>query len=419
MRGNKAIVGILLIFSMFCIGAANEDKKFDENLYILEALMAVDNSKHEDAVGIYKELFKKTNKTTYLKEALKFAFVSNSSDFNEILKLAEQNLKDDPDFLRIKGAKLMGQNRLEEARRVLENLIKKEPRPRSYIMLGSLFSMQRKNEEALAQFQKAYEIEKSDENLIRIADFLYNKMNRKQEAVSYLETSRRINGCTAHVCMTLIDFYIQMQQFNNTIEIYENLYEIMKEKEFLNKALGIYVYQKNYEDAIKFLKKHKHNDDALMEIYAMIGDFDGAYNKAKEIFDKSFNLEYQAKMAIYQYERDSKKMTKKSLDEIIYNFEKSVNRLDNPVYFNYYGYLLIDHDVDIKRGVELVKKALERDPNSVYYIDSLAWGYFKLGECEKADELMQGVMHDSEFIDSDEAKEHIRMIKECLQKNKK
>lgn len=419
MRGNKAIIGILLIFSMFCTGVANEDKKFDENLYILEALMAVDNSKHEDAVGIYKELFKKTNKTTYLKEALKFAFVSNSPEFNEILKLAEQNLKDDPDFLRIKGAKLMGQNRFEEARRVLENLIKKEPKPRSYIMLGSLFSMQRKNEEALAQFQKAYDIEKSDENLIRIADFLYNKMNRKQEAVSYLETSRRINGCTAHVCMTLIDFYIQMQQLNNTIEIYENLYEIMKEKEFLNKALGIYVYQKNYEDAIKFLKKHKHNDDALMEIYAMIGDFDGAYNKAKEIFDKSFNLEYQAKMAIYQYERDSKKMTKKSLDEIIYNFEKSVNRLDNPVYFNYYGYLLIDHDVDIKRGVELVKKALERDPNSVYYIDSLSWGYFKLGECKKADELMQGVMHDSDFIESDEAKEHIRMIKECLQKNKK
>ena len=419
MRGNKAIVGILLVFSIFCLSFANEDNKFDENLYILEAMMAADDSRHEDAIRIYKELYEKTKKKTYLKEALKFAFVSNSDEFDKILRLAEQNLSDDTDFLRIKGAKLMGENKLAEAKKTLELLVKKEPKARSYIMLGSLLSMQNKNDEALEQFQKAYELEKSDENLIRIADFLYDKMNKKKDAISYLETSRRINGCSVHVCMNLIDFYLRLNQPNNTIEIYENLYEITKEKDFLNKALGVYAYQKNYDGAIDFLKKHNHNDDALMEIYAMTGDFDSAYNKAKEIFDKSFNLEYQAKMAIYQYERDSKNLTKKSLDEIIYNFEKSVVRLDNPLYFNYYGYLLIDHDIDIKKGVELVEKALAREPNSVYYIDSLAWGYFKLGECVKADEIMQQAMHDEEFIKSQEAQEHIRMIKECLQKGKK
>ena len=201
MRGNKAIVGILLVFSIFCLSFANEDNKFDENLYILEAMMAADDSRHEDAIRIYKELYEKTKKKTYLKEALKFAFVSNSDEFDKILRLAEQNLSDDTDFLRIKGAKLMGENKLAEAKKTLELLVKKEPKARSYIMLGSLLSMQNKNDEALEQFQKAYELEKSDENLIRIADFLYDKMNKKKDAISYLETSRRINGCSVHVCM--------------------------------------------------------------------------------------------------------------------------------------------------------------------------------------------------------------------------
>lgn len=416
MYRNKAFVGFALAMLISCFCFANEKTKIDENLYILKALMAVDSAKHDEATAIYKKLYEETKKPAYLKEALKFAFFTNSAEFDGIMQLAEKNLKDDTDFLRIKGASLMNTNRLDEARKVMETLVKKESKPRNHIMLGTILSMQNNNEEALKQFKIVYEKDKSDENLLRMVEFLYNKMGKKNEALSYLETSRRINGCSVHVCLTLIDLYMQDGKLNDTIEIYENLYEATKEKEYLNKAVGVYAYQKNYEGATKFLQKYNHNDNLLMEMWAIMGEHDKAYSKAKELFDKSFNLDYQAKMAIYQYERDAKNLSEESLKQIIHNFEKSAVKLDDAIYLNYYGYLLIDHDIDVKKGIELVEKALAKEPNSVYYLDSLAWGLYKIGECQRADEVMGKTLHDSEFIDSTEAKEHIRLIKECLQK---
>ena len=44
--------------------------------------------------------------------------------------------------------------------------------------------------------------------------------------------------------------------------------------------------------------------------------------------------------------------------------------------------------------------------------DSLAWGYYKLKECKKADEILSK-LKDKE---QDEIKEHIKKVKECLKR---
>ena len=112
-------------------------------------------------------------------------------------------------------------------------------------------------------------------------------------------------------------------------------------------------------------------------------------------------------------------MNKDSLDEkkitdILDKFEASVPKLNNDMFFNYYGYLLIDHEIDPRKGVEMVQKALEISPDSPYYEDSLAWGYFKLGECKKAKGIMMHAMKDVDFRTSKEAKEHLHLIERCI-----
>ena len=42
------------------------------------------------------------------------------------------------------------------------------------------------------------------------------------------------------------------------------------------------------------------------------------------------------------------------------------------------AYLLIDYELDINKGVALVKKALVQDPENIAYLDTLAWGEYKL-----------------------------------------
>ena len=421
MRGNKAILKFILAALLVCFAAAKDD--FDENLYVIKALLAVENARHDEATELYEQLYEKTKNTDYLKEALRLAFFSKNVNFKSILALSQKVLKDDVDVLRIQGANLMSENKLDEAAKIMKELVQKEDISKNHVMLSAVYSMQNDNKAALGELERAYELDRSVENLLRIVDLLYNKMNDKKEAIRHLESSRRIDGCEVETCTALVDIYAQDGRYSDMIDVYESLFEATKEKIYLEKALGVYVYQKNYDAAIKFLQKYSYNDDALMDLYAATGDFAKAYKKAQEAFDKNFNLEYQAKMAIYQYERDTDKQTKKidkdSLKQVIANFEKSAVKLNNALYLNYYGYLLIDHDIDAKKGIELVNRALELEPGSVFYLDSLAWGYYKLGECKKADEIMQQVLHDEEFVNSPEGKEHINSIKECLKKGKK
>lgn len=421
MRGNKAILKFILAALLVCFATAKDG--FDENLYVIKALLAVENANHDEATELYEQLYEKTKNTDYLKEALRLAFFSKNVNFKSILALSQKVLKDDVDVLRIQGANLMSENKLDEAAKIMQELIQKEDVSKNHVMLSAVYSMQNNNKAALGELERAYELDRSVENLLRIVDLLYNKMNDKKEAIRHLESSRRIDGCEVETCTALVDIYAQDGRYSDMIDVYESLFEATKEKIYLEKALGVYVYQKNYDAAIKFLQKYSYNDDALMDLYAATGDFAKAYKKAQEAFDKSFNLEYQAKMAIYQYERDTDKQTKKidkdSLKQVIANFEKSAVKLNNALYLNYYGYLLIDHDIDAKKGIELVNRALELEPGSVFYLDSLAWGYYKLGECKKADEIMQQVLHDEEFVNSPEGKEHINSIKECLKKGKK
>jgi tetratricopeptide (TPR) repeat protein len=69
---------------------------------------------------------------------------------------------------------------------------------------------------------------------------------------------------------------------------------------------------------------------------------------------------------------------------------------DDPSVLNYLGYLLIDYDMNVKEGVSLVKKALKEKPDNGYYLDSLAWGYYKLGDLEKAKALQEKAVESAE-----------------------
>ena len=57
---------------------------------------------------------------------------------------------------------------------------------------------------------------------------------------------------------------------------------------------------------------------------------------------------------------------------------------ENANAWNYLGYMLIDFDQDVDRGIEYVQKALRIEPNNPAYLDSLGWGYFKKKEFKKA-----------------------------------
>lgn len=101
------------------------------------------------------------------------------------------------------------------------------------------------------------------------------------------------------------------------------------------------------------------------------------------------------------------------LENVISHFEKAISLgVDDSVYLNYYGYTLIDKGFDVKKGMAIVEDALKQQPDNTFYLDSLAWGYYKQKQCKKAYELMKQVV-DTEGLEEKEIIDHWDAIQKC------
>jgi tetratricopeptide (TPR) repeat protein len=171
-----------------------------------------------------------------------------------------------------------------------------------------------------------------------------------------------------------------------------------------------YLEKKDINEAIKFLEESTADNEKLLNLYRSSNNYKKAYDLANKLYKESSNIDYLAQIAMIEFEMTENK--KDVLASVIKKFEDVLVVLDNHVYQNYLGYILIDFDIDVKKGLALVKKALEKAPHNLAYIDSLAWGQYKLKDCKKAYDNMKKVV-DSAGLDDKEIKLHWEKIKEC------
>jgi tetratricopeptide (TPR) repeat protein len=113
-------------------------------------------------------------------------------------------------------------------------------------------------------------------------------------------------------------------------------------------------------------------------------------------------------------EYETAKDKKASMGKTLENFELAIKNSDNPSYKNYYGYLLIDFNINVQRGLRLVLEALKQSPNNWAYMDSVAWGYFKLKRYDEAFNLMKKIVNNI-----GEKNEDIKLHWEKIQKANK
>ena len=57
---------------------------------------------------------------------------------------------------------------------------------------------------------------------------------------------------------------------------------------------------------------------------------------------------------------------------------------DEPNVLNYLGYSLIDKRMKMEEAIAMVKKAVDLKPNEGYFVDSLGWAYYQMGDFEQA-----------------------------------
>ena len=420
-RYSLVIFSILVILFSGCTPKQPTPKKTviraykDENKYLLYAFMLSQNNDFEGAYKYFVKLYNHTKNIAYLKYAISLG--AKLKKYDDFFKLVREGLRDYPSNDTLKRELIRYYLYKKDYKKVTSltlDLIKKSKTEENYKFAGSVFLSLKNYELSFKSFEKAYSFHYNEEILNNIADILYLFLNKKDEAIAYLETHARLRGCSKKVCFKLIDIYAREKDINGLISTYKRLYAKYKDDKYAKKVAQLLLYQGEKKEAIKFLKKNDIDKEMLADIYISIKDFKNAYKVVKEMYEKTKDVKYLGRMAIYEYEGQSKK-DKKLLKSVARKFAKVVKVSNDPLYLNYYGYLLIDHDMDVKKGLSLVKRALKQDPSSPYYLDSLAWGYYKLGLCKKAKKIMLKV---SKMSKDAEVKKHMRAINKCIKDKK-
>ncbi len=386
-----------------------------EDKYVLFALSYEQHNDYRKAIQYYIKLYNHTKKVEYLKEAIRLCV--DLKDYASLDKYLKMGLRDYPQNVFLKRVQIQYYIFKKDYKKASELSIKltnKYKTEKNYEFAGYAFLTMKNYSLALKFFERAYGISFNKDILSNIADILYSYLNRKDDAIAYLETHIRLKGCSRKICYKLLDIYAREKDVNGLLSVYKRLYNHTHKKEYVKKIVDLYVYQGEKKNAIAFLKKCGCYKDMLMDIYLSMSDFKNAYKVAKELYKETKEPKYLGKMAVYEYE-GAKVKDKKLISSVIKKFQKALKKLKDPMYLNYYGYLLIDYDVNVKEGMRYVKKALKIEPNSPYYLDSLAWGYYKLGKCKKAEAIIQKVLQMSQ---DKEVLKHKDMIEKCIKEEK-
>lgn len=316
---------------------------------------------------------------------------------------------------RVEIGHLMKQDKLKEAEQKVLLLLRDEKSTRNLQIAGSIYLQLKSYDLALKYFESAYGQESSESSLLNIIDILYNYIDKKDDAIALLETHIRMQGCEIDSCYRLIEIYGKERNVAGVISTYKKLYDRFRDDKYARKIIELLMYKKDKDGAIEFLTQSGYDQEMLLKIYVSSKDFYGAYKVAERLYKQTGDIDYLGKMAVYEYEANKNNLNDEILKSVSAKFEKALAKLHSALYFNYYGYLLIDHDIDIEKGIGFVQEALLKEPNSAYYLDSLAWGFYKLGRCKEAKEIMDRVVR---MTSEEEVMEHSRLIDKCVKEGK-
>ena len=225
-----------------------------------------------------------------------------------------------------------------------------------------------------------------------------NKIQNYNYLLFYLSLSINLNQKFNEANFYSAQIYQKLQNYNiaekyyNKVSIDHQLYLESQKNIAINK-----VFQTNTEEAEKnlmlLLKTYKKNKDLLFAVanfYRSSKQFKKAIPYySKIINDTNINNEekwYFLYMRGICYERINNWQLAE--DDFIHSLE--INS-ESPQVLNYLAYGWIERNIFLDRSLEMLKKAYDKNPDSYYILDSLAWAYFKKEDLLIASQLMEEV----------------------------
>jgi tetratricopeptide (TPR) repeat protein len=354
----------------------------------------------------------------------------------EVLKKALEMQPDNTAVARELAQALLYSDQVEEALALFEELAKAEPRdPQIPLSLAEIYRSKRdlkKAREALNQAKaidpRGFEVRYQDVRLL-VAE---GKTSEAATALKAMidETQRRNYSETeARARATLLDEYgillRQSEQYPQAIEAFKQMGNLGGDHAKRSAVQIIDTYRQSKDnvaalrEADAALKKYPNErmikvehatvladqgkvDEAVTELRSLMGGerdretyltLAQIYEKAKRYADMSKTLDEWEKLPTAKDDSETihfmrgamyERMKRYADSEIAFRKVLAMNA-ENHGALNYLGYMLADRNMRLDEAYEMIHKALEFEPDSGAYLDSLGWVYFRQGKLEEAE----------------------------------
>lgn len=416
MSWNRIAFSLLTALILSTVtGSAKELMKTSEDELIMRGLLYDEYKAYENSYQVYKRLYDMTGAEIYLFKEATSALMSRNHILESITRLKRWD-KVNPD--RIETRRLLIPlyltiRQVKNATIEAELLLEQSKEPMDLDLASNSFLYAGKFKRALDLLNRVYETMPREDILLRMTDIMDQFTGERKKAIQLLETHRRMNIVSHDVYAKLLLLYQKEKDIDGILGTYKALYKQDKDQEYLTKIIDAYIYKRDLDGAIAFLEADQSRDDILYELYKTQKYFSKALALVDKFYEEDKNSKWIAEKGVLLFENAEDKNDKKMIQDVISQFEKAIALgNDDSIYLNYYGYTLIDKEVNVKKGIDVIENALIQQPDNMYYLDSLAWGYYKEHDCDKAYKLMKRVV-DEEGLEEDEIIEHWDAIRQC------
>lgn len=183
-------------------------------------------------------------------------------------------------------------------------------------------------------------------------------------------------------------YYHDLDQFDNAQQYYDRISEdsLWHQPSLFIKARYLSRDEQNQQAAKKIfedLTQINPDSDRLWQYAANAAHRRGDREFALSAYEKAITLNPDKAWLHYTKAVVLDQLGRKDEAEIALRHSLKLNPDDANV-LNYLGYWLLEEGGDANEALDFIRKAIEKEPQNGYFIDSLGWGYFRLGRYRQA-----------------------------------
>lgn len=226
-------------------------------------------------------------------------------------------------------------------------------------------------DEAITAFENIAKASPQNFETHEVLGELYEQKGDFDEALKYYRHGLTLDASAPRNHLRLADVYRRAKRYDQAVELFKQAQQKFPDLPRITYGLAL------------TLSQAQRHEEALAAFASAQTD---AEKRDEEMLDAEFYFCYGAAAEQAGEVEKAVQLLKQSID-----LDPKGSTLQNPGNaYNYLGYMWADRGERLDEAGELIRKALEMEPENGAYLDSLGWYLFKKGDTQRAlDELLR------------------------------